>query len=374
MKLTKFAMPILSAVICTPAVAGVIEIGAELQKYALLSNTYMSGGDSAIIHGSILSKTYATSGAGTSVFGDFRGGGVVTLAAGGQASGDVQSKLDVTVAAGGIVAGNVVAAGGVGTMSAGSGVGGNFTASGESALAPDANLVGEWRVGADAIQRAEDAGSDEYDNAVATDEDFLEDVKSEIDDNIASATTELINIKGELDLLVPTVYLDATMNTDRTFIAGIYSAPSWSTTAATTLLLDANFQDDQIWVFNIGDIFAFGGVSTVKMINLNEGDKAQVIWNTKGYISIGDGANIVGTMMSDEKIMVGANSTVKSASQQSCAGLYSTSSFVSIGASSVIGGEGCSTVDIPEPSTYSMLLAGFGLMGFISRRRYKKNA
>jgi hypothetical protein len=378
MKLAICALPLLTAVICTPAVAGLIGIGTELQKYASLSNTYMSGGANAIVYGSILSKTYADVGDSFSVFGDLRSGGVMTLGASGQASGDVQSKIAATVSAGAIVTGSVVAAGGVGTMSAGAGVGGNFAAGGASAFAIDAVLAGEWQVGAaellfdqllpEASQLYKANPASNYNKAaVAADENFLEDIKSGIDDNIASATTELINTKGQLNLLAPTVYLDATMNSDRTFIAGVYSAPSWSTTAATTLLLDAQFMDNQLWVFNIGDIFAFGGVSTVKLINVKEGDNAQVIWNTGGYISIGDGANIVGIMMTDQHIMVGANATVKSTSGSSCAGLYSTASYVSVGASAVIGGEGC-TVTVPEPATYPLLLVGLGLVGFTRQR------
>jgi hypothetical protein len=373
MKLAFVTMPLLAAVVCTPAVAGLIDIGAELEKYASLSNTYMSGGANAIVYGSILSKTTADVGDSFSVFGDLRSGGVMTLGASGQASGDVQSKLAATVSAGAIVTGSVVAAGGVGTMSGGAEVGGNFAAGGASSLAIDTILAGAWQVGAEELRLDQllPAANQLYDAdpkslynkaAVAADDNFLEDIKSGIDDNIASATTELINIKGQLNNLAPTVYLDATMNTDRTFIAGVYSAPSWSTTAATTLLLDAQFKDDQLWVFNIGDIFAFGGASTVKMINVNEGDHAQVIWNTGGYISIGDGANIVGTMMTDQHIMVGANTTVKNASDGSCAGLYSTASYVSLGNSAVIGGEGC--IKVPEPETYPLFFLGLGLMGF----------
>jgi hypothetical protein len=379
MKLTFVTMPLLAAVACTPAVAGLIEIGAELEKYASLSNTYMSGGANAIVYGSILSKETADVGDSFSVFGDLRSGGVMTLGANGQASGDVQSKIAATVSAGATVTGSVVAAGGVGTMSAGAGVGGNFAAGVASAFAIDAVLAGAWQVGAEELRLDQllptanqlyDADPTSLYNkaAVAADDNFLEDIKSGIDDNIASATTQLINIKGQLNNLAPSVYLDATMNTDRTFTAGVYSAPSWSTTAATTLLLDAQFKDDQLWVFNIGNVFAFGGASTVKMINVNEGDNAQVIWNTGGYISIGDGANIVGTMMTDQYIMVGANTTVKNASDGSCAGLYSTASYVSVGNSAVIGGEGCMAVEVPEPAMYSLFFLGLGLMAFTRRR------
>ncbi|MFT5691301.1 MAG: hypothetical protein ACI92E_000628, partial [Oceanicoccus sp.] len=65
-------------------------------------------------------------------------------------------------------------------------------------------------------------------------------------------------------------------------------------------------------------------------------------------------------------IMVGANSAVKNASDGSCAGLYSAASYVSVGDSAVIGGEGC--IEVPEPATYPLFLVGLGLMGFTRLR------
>jgi hypothetical protein len=55
------------------------------------------------------------------------------------------------------------------------------------------------------------------------------------------------------------------MTVDTTLFAGVYSAASWFTTAGTTLTLDGQGQNDAMWLFNIEDILAFGGVSTVEL-------------------------------------------------------------------------------------------------------------
>jgi hypothetical protein len=168
------------------------------------------------------------------------------------------------------------------------------------------------------------------------------------------------------------------MTVGTTFYAGVYSAASWSTTAGTTLTLDGQGLDNAMWVFNIDDILAFGGDSTVELFNV--GDNAQVLWNVGsvfspgGYASLGDGADIVGTIIAEDYVMVGANATVMhaSAAYGNCAGIYSTTSYVSIGANAVVGGAGCSSISVPEPE--SVLLFGLGLMGLVVTRRKKVSA
>jgi hypothetical protein len=112
------------------------------------------------------------------------------------------------------------------------------------------------------------------------------------------------------------------MTVDTTLFAGVYSAASWFTTAGTTLTLDGQGQNDAMWLFNIEDILAFGGVSTVELSNV--GTNAQVFWNVRnlvpgGYTSLGDGADIVGTIIAEDYVEVGANAIVRNASVGNCA-------------------------------------------------------
>jgi hypothetical protein len=72
---------------------------------------------------------------------------------------------------------------------------------------------------------------------------------------------------------------------------------------------------------------------------------------------------------------------VSNLGSSACGGLFSATSYVSIGANATVGGNGCSalpTIDIttpvPEPESYAMLLAGLGLIGTIVHRRTKPAA
>ena len=203
---------------------------------------------------------------------------------------------------------------------------------------------------------------------------------------MSTATNDLITAKNALSAMASTEpTLAATFTTSGTLNAGVYDAASWSTTDGTTLTLDANNVSGAEWVFNIVDILAFGANTTVEVIN-DTFDNAEVWWNVStdaspgGYASTGDGAIVVGTIIAEDYVMIGANAHVSAASTfgESCGGVYLTTSYVSIGANAQVSGGTCSTppqtVDVPEPETNTLLLAGLGLMGFIKRRRSKKAA
>lgn len=158
---------------------------------------------------------------------------------------------------------------------------------------------------------------------------------------------------------------------DLTLTPGIYSAASLSTTAGTALKLDAQHQDNQVWAFNITDILAFGGISTVEIVNAGKND--QVFWNVDSeYASTGDGSTVIGTILARDYTMVGANASVLN-STTACGSVFSQTSYVSAGADAIIGGDGGTdlpdTPKIPEPATYALMLAGLGLIGCAARPR-----
>ena len=364
-----FAMPLLAAVVCTNASAGLI---GTAESFTILSNTYTSGGSKSIVYGNVIAKTYASTGSGSTIHGDFRSGDVLTLGDGATVKGNAQSIEAGSATANTTIDGNFET-GGVGTMGDTSKVYGNFTSGLDGTIGANAKLDGDWGVGAGSVATASASSNKINSDAVDTNTTYLNEVKQEITSDMIAATNDLINAQNTLNMTLTMSTLEATFTTSGTLLAGVYEADSWSTTAGTVIELDGQGQHDAMWVFNIEDILAFGGTSTVKLVNV--GANAQVFWNVgDGYASIGDSADIVGTIIANTYVMVGANATVRNVSDVSCAGVYSTTSYVSIGANAVVGGAGCSPVTVSEPGTYSMLLAGFGLMGLLRRRRAKKAA
>ena len=378
MKKLIISMPLLAAAVCTPASAGLI---GSAENFTVLSNTYTSTGDSAVVYGNVIADTYATAGANTIINGDFRTGDVLTLGDGAAVTGNAQSVEAGTATANTTVEGNFEV-GGVGTMGDTSYVQGNFISGLDGTIGAKAVLDGNWEVGAGSVATASLSSNKVAGDAVDTDTAYLNGVKSAITNDMNAATNDLIAAKVSLTAMGLGTGLAATMTVNTTYTAGVFSAASWSTTAGTTLTLDGQGLDNQMWVFNIEDILAFGGNSTVKLFDV--GANAQVFWNVSnltpgGYASLGDGADIVGTIIAEDYVKVGANAFVRSASDGNCAGVYSTTSYVTIGANAVVGGANCSvttttTTTVPEPETNILLLAGLGLMGFIKRRRCKKAA
>jgi carbonic anhydrase/acetyltransferase-like protein (isoleucine patch superfamily) len=373
MKKLIISLPLLAAAVCTPASAGLI---GSAENFTVLSHTYTTTGDSSVVYGNVIADTFATTGANTIINGDFRTGDVLTLGDGTTVTGNAQSVAAGTATANTTVEGDFDV-GLVGTIGDNAHIQGNFTSGLSSSLGANSNVDGIWGVGATGVGSASFSAT--YGSFSSTDPTYITGVTTGIQNDMNAATNNLISAKASLTAMgLGTALASPTMTVDTTYTAGVFSAASWSTTASTTLTLDGQGLDNQMWVFNIEDILAFGGNSTVELFDV--GANAQVFWNVSnlvagGYATLGDGADIVGTIIAEDYVEVGANAFVRNASDGNCAGIYSTKSYVTIGANAVVGGANCSlTTTVPEPETNVLLLAGLGLMGFIKRRRCKKTA
>jgi hypothetical protein len=340
MKAPIYAMPLLAAFFCTPTLALTFSSG---ESFTVLANTYVSGGDSAIVYGNVIAKTYASTGNGSIIHGNFRSGDVTTLGYGATINGNVESKEAGNAGANTLITGDLVT-GGVGTMGASAHVEGNFISGLAGTIGANAILDGNWEVGFGSLSTASASSNKIYYDAVDTDIAYLNSVRANIDSDMNAATNDLIDTKAALsDMASTELTLSPTFVTDGTLFAGVYDAASWSTTAGTTLTLDGKGLDNAIWVFNIDDVLAFGSDSTVELVNV--GNNAQVFWNIGsasspgGYASLGDGADVLGIIIAEDYVTVGANATVMHASEAygNCAGIYSTTSYVSIGANAVVG-------------------------------------
>jgi len=391
-----------------------ISLGFDLVGLTVFSNTYTSVGANSIVYGSMLGGDVSTTGANAVVHGDYTSvnatnvgggtskvygnvvsGGVLTVggATGGTppgplVTGSITSTGASTIGAYAQVRGDMLS-GGVATTGANSVVGakgigsvlsngaattgdtaivhgniwsGDFSTIGAISII-DGNVDGAGNVYTNVISGSATVGSE---NNVTTPPDLSAvrtDVLAEAQ-QVTEAQTTLFNMGLGTTLA-------ATMVNDTTLSAGVYSAASFSTTAGTTLTLRGDGSDNLSWVFNIADILAFGGVTDIVMENV--GDNASVYWNSyAGYITSGDGSNVIGTLLADTYIMVGANATVSDIGT-SCGAVYSATSYVTAGDSAVIGGTGCSAVSVPEPASVLLfgfgLFALFGLAGIASRKK-----
>jgi hypothetical protein len=380
MKTFKLAIPLLTAIACAPGMASAsVLLGTELVNHSIYANTYVSTGDGATVYGNVLGGTYDTSGANSTIYGNLQSGDVGTLGANGTVQGNFQTINAGTIGAGATVKGNFQA-GGVGTTGAGSTVKGNFDSGLAGTTGANSSVGGNFNTGTFPTLGA---GST-VGGFGTTDATAMDAMKAAMTSSLAATKVQIDDLKTTLsDMPTSTstgtgtdFHLAPTMVTSKTFLAGVYSAPSWSTTAWTTLTLDGQNMANQTWVFNIADILSTGANSKIELVNA--GANAQVFWNAGGYASLGADSTFFGTVLAKTYISVGANAVVSNFGA-SCGGLFSSTSYVSIGAGAKVGSEGCSATPsiptaVPEPESYALMLAGLGLVVGFARRRAKKSA
>ncbi len=186
--------------------------------------------------------------------------------------------------------------------------------------------------------------------------------------------------------MAATNFLPATIAVDISLAAGVYSANSLTTAASTTLTLDGGGLAKQFWVFNINDSFTMGASS--KTVLIGGAANNSIIWNTGGFTSLGADSLLLGTLLSNSYISIGANTSIFG-NGASCGGAFSALSSLFLVANSVIGKSGCRGVDngfrlnnrneavfigsqnepIPEPQTWVLFLIGVSVVGFAARRK-----
>jgi len=275
-----------------------------------LTNTYISVGaalDGQTVNGNILANQAITIGAGAKIDGNLQSGAAVTTGDSTIITDDILSGAASTIGANSVVSGNLRSGAAV-TLGANSQVTGTVV----------------------------------YNNAVtngagATSGTQTQDVSSPV---IPDEHQRVIVAQSALDAMFGEVLIAGSeITTDTTFVAGVYDIPGYLTTAAgVTLTLDAQGQDSA-FIFNMSTYMTLGAGTILKVINGTP--NTTVIWNvTNGYASIGANVDMVGTILAEQYIIIGAGATV-TGSGDSCGGIFSGRSYVTVGANVSIGAHNC---------------------------------
>jgi hypothetical protein len=274
-------------------------------KPLIFGNTYVSTGANAKLYGDSVATTYFVAGAGSIIEGNIKTGAAITTGAKARVTGNITAGTAITLGATTVLDGSVC-------------------------------FSTDFTLGAGAMTNGEDCvedGTPFTPNDVATAKAFF---KSLTPPNILDQNHLNATIPNDLTL---SLYDDFTPYSDGDTI--VYNATSLTTAAGITLTLDGSYD----WVFNITDMLSLGAGTKVV---LAPGSTGSVTWNVGGYASIGAQAEIIGTIFAHTYISTGMGAKVTAASapsvssspsQSYCGGLFSATSYVTIGASSTVSCE-----------------------------------
>ncbi len=329
-------------------------LGPDLRSQTVFATQYTSTGANSRIFGNVLSGDVSTTGANASVYGDLVSVGAATTGGGGSTvSGNIVSGDVLTTGDRSVVGGSITSSG-ASTVGANSRIGGSMVSGGASTTGDSSTVSGDiWSGGNASIGAAATVGgtlgatgsisvgaggSVNSRQALSSSPIDANASTGAIRTTVISDAQQVIDAQSALTKMGTGTALAPTITTERTLNSGVYSAVSLSTSAGTTLYLDGQGLDDQYWVFNITDILATGASTNITLINA--GANSSVIWNTGGYATLGANSTFVGIILANDYISVGAHAKLTGVGN-SCGGLYSAASYVSMGDSSSVGGYGC---------------------------------
>lgn len=131
---------------------------------------------------------------------------------------------------------------------------------------------------------------------------------------------------------------------------GIYN---FDTSAQLTGTINLNNSDpNAIFVFQIGSTLTTASGATV---NLTNSFADNVYWDVGSSATLGTDTSFQGNILADQSITLATGATIVHGRALAHIGAVTMdTNLISV---------------VPEPQTYAMLLAGLGLLGFMSRRR-----
>jgi hypothetical protein len=293
----------------------------------VFGNTYVSSGANAEVGGDIVANTYLVVGAGSAVNGNIQTGTAITFGAGstvGTAGTDIKNTLSgtaTTLGASTVVSGSATY-GTAFTLGAGA-----IVHYGE---APGAAPVMPYESG------QVNVAQNHYNLFTATD-------------------------PNNRNVLATTMPSDVTLDpssfgttTDGTTV--VYNAASLTTGAGITLTLTGGYD----YIFNIADMLSLGAGTIIVMTDCSDfgsvcgSGSGSVTWNMGGYASVGAHAEMIGAVFAGGYISTGVDSEISGANAPSTLGMYeasysgglfSATSYVTIGAGGKVNGYTASDSD-----------------------------
>jgi hypothetical protein len=170
-----------------------------------------------------------------------------------------------------------------------------------------------------------------------------------------------------------------------TLSPGVYNFNS-SAQLTGILTLDFGANPDSLFVFQVGSALTTASGSVVNV--LNSSANSGVFWQVGSSATLGTSSMFAGNILADQSINLttGANILCGRAIalnaavtmdtntiSNDCASFNSGSERSDYGSKGFSGGQvPCVIAAVPEPEPYAMLLAGSGLLGFMTYRRKHK--
>ena len=286
---------------------------AQAETPLVFGSTYVSAGASSNFGGDIVANTYLVVGASTQVTGDIKTGTAVTIGASSVVgvTGDLIASIDAGTAA--TIGANTVVTGAVNVGTA--------------------LTLGAGATKGDAVSGS---ASDYTSGRVNDAQDYFNGLTAAEEDDRNQLPTL---ISGDLTLYAS----DAKPHSGPV----VLNASSLTTSANITLTLEGNDVD---WVFNITDMMTLGANTKIVLAENTFG--SSVTWNLGGYASLGAGAEMIGTILAGGYVTTGVDSKVTAANESSntykvvdgvtfedesyCGGLFSATSYVTLGASATV--------------------------------------